>query len=553
MGHLDRKSLRVWTVAVTGALSAIVLTLATTWEHGAGTTPDSANYVAAAQSLLAGEGFLRFEGSPLILWPPLYPILLAGASFVSGLTPLGVAPWLGALSYAVFVATSAHLFYQLSGRSIVATTVAASLLVASQAYPDVFRMAWSETSFLMLSAGFLLAANRLLAASNEGDGRQAIIWMGITAALAALTRYVGVVFIGAGALVVLTYSAGPLRSRLTRSVAWSGAVAAPLTAWLTRNAELTGTITGPRAQASRPFFESVQSAAEAITSWVHPTFAGGPLAFAFLATLVFAFLTALTLAIRPLFGTGLARSNGPPRPAWAPAVPAALTGTAYLALVFYSAATTHFDSLNSRLMLPVLLPALCVLLVGLDRLIAVGHARPFLTASVQGLALLFAVAVATFATRNMAVEVPRAASLGIGFAGWDWGVLDSCSDTFVPSEATLYSNYPEAIFLHLGRPAMWMPAANGTAFHKIFGREIFWTGIERWHDHVAATPGPHYVLWFDRDGRKYFIPIDQVTKIVHLSKVATCGEGTLYRVAPQSVSGLVFQPYSRIPLERGSY
>lgn len=41
------------------------------------TIGDSISYVAASRSVLAGEELARADGKPLILWPPLYPVLIA--------------------------------------------------------------------------------------------------------------------------------------------------------------------------------------------------------------------------------------------------------------------------------------------------------------------------------------------------------------------------------------------------------------------------------------------------------------------------------------------
>src|SRR5262245_33165879 len=59
------------------ALLAAGLSLALTSWHGAGVASDGANYVSAARSVLAGQGFVQSDGAPLALWPPLEPLLLA--------------------------------------------------------------------------------------------------------------------------------------------------------------------------------------------------------------------------------------------------------------------------------------------------------------------------------------------------------------------------------------------------------------------------------------------------------------------------------------------
>ena len=61
-------------------LSAIgvVLILLTTSKYGAGVSSDAARNLSTADSLLAGRGFVDMIGGPFVLWPPLYPAIMAG-------------------------------------------------------------------------------------------------------------------------------------------------------------------------------------------------------------------------------------------------------------------------------------------------------------------------------------------------------------------------------------------------------------------------------------------------------------------------------------------
>src|SRR6185503_4699721 len=75
-------------------LSLVVMVLGglATAKYGAGVASDSTKYLSVAQNLLNGNGLFDHRGSPLLSWPPLYPMIIAG---VSGLTRLDVfvAAW----------------------------------------------------------------------------------------------------------------------------------------------------------------------------------------------------------------------------------------------------------------------------------------------------------------------------------------------------------------------------------------------------------------------------------------------------------------------------
>jgi len=61
-----------------GSLFVII----STSNYKAGLSPDSVEYLAAANNLLLGKGLLTYNGLPFTEWPPLYPILLFLLSFL---------------------------------------------------------------------------------------------------------------------------------------------------------------------------------------------------------------------------------------------------------------------------------------------------------------------------------------------------------------------------------------------------------------------------------------------------------------------------------------
>jgi len=66
------------------SLAAGGLVLLATSLYGAGVSADAAKNLSTAESLLAGRGFFDHSGGPLVYWPPLYPLVLAGISWLTG-------------------------------------------------------------------------------------------------------------------------------------------------------------------------------------------------------------------------------------------------------------------------------------------------------------------------------------------------------------------------------------------------------------------------------------------------------------------------------------
>ena len=55
------------------ALLGVILVFLSTSRYGAGLSPDSVGYISIARNLITGAGFTSYDGSPLIVQPPLFP------------------------------------------------------------------------------------------------------------------------------------------------------------------------------------------------------------------------------------------------------------------------------------------------------------------------------------------------------------------------------------------------------------------------------------------------------------------------------------------------
>lgn len=91
------------------SLAAATTVLVSTNRYGAGLSPDSVNYVAAARSFAAGKGLVMYDGSPFVVFAPLYPALLGSISHVAGLDPLSYTHTVNAVLFAAIVFLSGVL------------------------------------------------------------------------------------------------------------------------------------------------------------------------------------------------------------------------------------------------------------------------------------------------------------------------------------------------------------------------------------------------------------------------------------------------------------
>ena len=195
--------------------------------RGAGISPDSVHYVAAARWLLAGEGLRAPDGTPLIHFPPLYPVVLAAAAWVSESDPLDAARWLNAALFAVLLAMAGLLAFRISRRAS-AGLAAALVLLVSRDTVLLHAMAWSEPLAIVLGTGGLA-----LVARHLETGRARVLLAAVIAlALAILVRYAAVAYTltAAAGLILLDRRRPPAR-RAVKALTVGFAAGMPLILW----------------------------------------------------------------------------------------------------------------------------------------------------------------------------------------------------------------------------------------------------------------------------------------------------------------------------------
>ena len=260
----DGLTLAIAAIALLGA----GLALAREVTYGVAFTWDSINYIGAARELLTAGDFARAleEREPFTNWGPLYPMLLAAASF-GAFDPLAVAGPLGAAIFALTI-LAAGLWM----RRVVdswALVVWGCLAIAC-AFPlaGLAALVLSEAPFIL----FVTLALSRIDAFRKGGGRTALAWAAAFAALACLTRYAGVALILAALPLILARD-GPRVCERARDGAFFLAVAAlPLGLWLLRNTLLVGSPTGARPIPGESLPTVLENTFQTLESWLYPGF-----------------------------------------------------------------------------------------------------------------------------------------------------------------------------------------------------------------------------------------------------------------------------------------
>ena len=144
-------------------LSAVglVLILLTTSKYGAGVSSDAARNLSTADSLLAGKGFVDMLGAPFILWPPLYPLVLAGLSLITRWNTFQSAWYLNVVLYALNVWLSGWLFYRIFNDKPFYAAAAALIILLSRSTLRIYANVASEPLFATFMLLFFFAAAAL--------------------------------------------------------------------------------------------------------------------------------------------------------------------------------------------------------------------------------------------------------------------------------------------------------------------------------------------------------------------------------------------------------
>lgn len=492
-------------IGAAAVLSALLVWWATgPW--GAGLSPDAVAYAAIAESI-RDHGRVGYWLEPQTSsWPPLYPLLLAIGSLLTGAGVIDVGRALNACAQGAIVVVVAVLAWRVvQSNWLRGTAVAVAVLAQPLVY--VATKVWSEPLFVLL---VLLVALVL----SGVPGRRARERLLVSAALviaAFLTRYAG--FAVAAAVVValgLFPRRDAWRERVARAL-WVGVpVAGAALALVLWNRARSDHAFGPRWQPHEPFWHHGADGAAAIGGWFSPVDDPRWLAVAAGVAVLAAVLVALVVSWR----TDVGQTSGV-----IGAVPVLATITVcYVAYMVWARTTSGFDPLSSRLMLPVLLPSVLVLLWWVERVARVvsGQLARRVVLAAPALLLVPLVLDGADALRT---------SHEVGNEYTNAAVRDVVAAPVVadlPTDCDLYTNDPWLLWL-AGREAQLSPQSDRELAIPIsstlddFGRQVATRDV--------------CLVWFDTGSSVFFTP-DELEASFDLTRQTSDDFTTVFRVAP---------------------
>jgi len=492
------------------ALLGAALMLVVAARAGPGVTPDSVTYLAAAHGMQNGEGHRAPDGEPYVAFPPLYPTMIAVLS-LGGVKAETAARLLDAVSFGVVIVATGWAVGRITRSAIYAGLGSGAVLVSTPILDSTLHI-WSESLFTALT----MIALGCLVLRSEQRSAGAVTGVWVAGALAALTRYIGVIVPLTHAAVELSDRATPIAMRLRRAAVALMALA-PLLLWLGRNLAVSGTLAGERYPSATSFLENAQATAETVLRWLAPIDA--PMRVRGLLVILVVGVLGWVLVM------GLRRERGEAtRRIARTCLPYAVYCALYLLYLAGSASLTALDPIGDRLIAPLLPAAVVLALVCLHaagsvlttRHVAIGPALP------MALALLWLVASA-----GQTVQLVRRVDAdGVGgYASPAW--RDSATVAFVREElphGVIYSNDPFAIWYQTSREARLSPRRHAYQSPQTATDDV--PALR-----VALESGEDvYLIWFDTVPRDFLLSLAGLNAILELEPIARIGDGAVYRV-----------------------
>ncbi len=428
------------------ALAGALLVLWATSSNGPAATLDTANYMAAARSLIRGDGYLMTHGGPMVLWPPLFPSLL-GVGSLAGIEPLQAARILNAASFALIILVAAWWFSRHLRHRTLAVLATAMVVVGG---PLAVTSCWALTEALYNALVVLCLVS--LARFAEDRRPTSLFAAAAFASLACLQRYIGVVLLPVGALLILAPSATDrLGRRVKAALGYCLVAGVPVALWMARNYSLTKALTGVRLRPPHSPLENLEGIWQTLPSFFIPRTCLGvelPLVVRLVGLSVFCGIVAV--GCRAVW-----RRRGPTQER---ALISAMGGYVLVFLPFFlmTVSLVHTVLPNQRLLSSLYFPLLVLVMSGLDRCLIrpCGGARTRRGAAGLGraggvvLCLLMVGHQGSESFKEAAKIHGQGASLTA--RRWHESPLIRRFQQSPPPPGELYSNIQEYLYLHCG-------------------------------------------------------------------------------------------------------
>lgn len=497
-------------------LAGILLIHYATANYGPGVGTDGALQLSTADNLLRGQGFVDYAGSPFVRWPPLYPLLLAFLSQLSGINTLEVGWILNMALYGGMIWLGGALLYACFPDEPIWAYAGSLVLATSVSLLELSANIGTDPLFGVLALAFLLVSARYLTSNSK----LALLGMGLLACLAAFERLPGVILIALGALLILDRERSrPWRGIFT-ALAFSLLAGAPLAVWLGYNELKNGTLFGIPLFANTYPWMNLNDSLEKIWRWFLP---------ARLTQIVPAvWLTLGLLLLALLLGRGKGGQRLARRLRRAPVMVSLLFAVLYYFFLIFTINSLDTSYLfYDRYYIIMLAPVLVLTFTALQEMLVAplpgGRALKYLFLS--GVLVVWL----AYPLYNLNKDVAWSRSEGvIAYNKYNTRLLRESKIVMVlrrvsRKNGALYSNYPPEVWFFTRQEALESPRGS---IVSDFNLDDLLERFQGWPD---GRPG--YLVWFLPNEYDHVLNPAQLSKLADLKLIYHGRDGEVYRVS----------------------
>ncbi len=499
------------------SLVAVGLGFAATARYGPGLASDSVIYLSVAQNLLAGKGLTMFLGTPLLSWPPLFSIVLAGLSALTRQDVFVVGWVLNVLLSGVNVFLSGFVFWRAFQARPVYAWLASAFVCLSLSSLRVHATTFTEPLYITMTLGFLIG----LEVYGRTRARSAFVGLVVLSALAPMLRYVGLAFPAVAGLVVVIVNWRDLRAMLRDGLVLGGVASLPIGWWLIlRNVLTYGSLFGTSGQ-TVDVWQNTSLGLTKIMHWFVPYL--DPLMPVLTRPLiVLPLLAVLLVGINLRQRTALQAWWGQMRSPWV--YPAMLYGLVYFLAVAVTSVTSDHRWLNDddRYYVILLVPVLLLLFITFEELVRphLPFAPRTVTLALVAGSLLWSL-YPLYGLREYLVEArqvgePSTYNLFNTRTYHEMPVMQELQSLWASEPAaTVYTNYAELAWFFNRKPAQPLPVRDFPDYQAVYSA---------W----PAVPG--YLVWFKPNEYKRFLSPEELAPHVTLQLIYSDESGDIYKV-----------------------
>jgi hypothetical protein len=538
-------------LVIMGLMGAGIIIIATN-HFNAGVTPDSVSYISAASNLVNGKGYINYDGSPITIEPPMYPVILGIVSWVFKMDPLGSVRFVNALLLGLIIFLAGLLFKKHLKSSPSLVVLGTAYVLVSTALISVSYIVWTEPLFICFILLYFLFSEKY----SEKSEMSSLILLSILTLLATLTRYMGLSLVFTSLFVILFFNPEKPGTKIRHLFIFIFVSILPITALLIRNFNLSGSFFGynagswgiiPISQEAVNVYKTFRTIFNGIFYWYLPEQIAIP-PLALILGFVMGFFVALELSSQKLredgesVGGGATRTPSVPRfiellpleHAWNWKKISNLLQPYYLTLLFILiylgallAITGPVNLLESRYLSPVFVPITLLLLIFVDKELKPVFTR-FFPKNTNLIIAAFTVVWFIYPITQMLKGVASQVKEGSYYTSRTWSTSETIDylthHRDLESECTLYSNGPDVIYLWTGLESQWSPSHFIGFGGNSLGNPDISLLKSSWPQESRAC-----LVWFDNiTWRNYIFPPESLMTIARLGKVTQFKDGKIY-------------------------